>query len=147
MRFVSESEDDTLVVAAKIAAASRPGDIYALKGELGAGKTVFSRGFARALGVVEPVCSPTFTIVQEYSVTRLDKSSLKRLYHMDVYRIQDSSAAFAFGIEDFLNDEDAIKLIEWPERIEDILPTETVRIEIEHLAENRREIVVYGFKD
>jgi tRNA threonylcarbamoyladenosine biosynthesis protein TsaE len=140
--FVSKSEDDTLRIAAEIAAECRPGAVYALKGDLGAGKTVFSRGFARALGVTEPICSPTFTIVQEYAVDEKRFPDITRLHHMDVYRISDSEAALAFGVDDYLNDDSAVNLIEWPERVAEILPPETVSVEIRHMDENSRKIVV-----
>jgi len=144
MRFVSHSEEETQSIAAGIAAESSPGDVYALKGDLGAGKTVFSSGFARALGIDEPIRSPTFTIVQEY-VPRCDRlPDLKRLYHLDVYRVPDSDSALAFGVDDFFDDESAITLIEWAERVADILPRGTVTVEIRHLDENSRGIVVSG---
>ena len=141
-RFVSNSEEETAEVAAKIAADSRPGDVFALNGDLGAGKTVFSRGFAVALGVECPICSPTFTIVQEYEIRDNLKPDLERLYHMDVYRIPDSDSALAFGVDEFLDDESAIKLIEWSERVRDILPSTTTTIEIKHLNEHSREIII-----
>ncbi|MCK5844251.1 MAG: tRNA (adenosine(37)-N6)-threonylcarbamoyltransferase complex ATPase subunit type 1 TsaE, partial [Victivallales bacterium] len=141
-RFVSNSEEETAEFAAKIAANSHAGDVYALNGDLGAGKTVFSRGFARALGVDCPICSPTFTIVQEYEVRDNRVANLERLYHLDVYRIPDANSALAFGVDEFIDDEAAIKLIEWPERVKEILPPTTITIEIKHLNENSREIIV-----
>jgi tRNA threonylcarbamoyladenosine biosynthesis protein TsaE len=141
-RFISNSEEETATFAAKIASKSLPGDVFALQGDLGAGKTVFSRGFAMALGVDCPICSPTFTIVQEYEICDNSKPDLKRLYHMDVYRIPDSGSALAFGIDEFLDDESAIKLIEWPDRVKDILPHTTTTIEIKHLNECSREITI-----
>jgi tRNA threonylcarbamoyladenosine biosynthesis protein TsaE len=141
-RFVSNSEEETAEFAAKIAADSHSGDVFALKGDLGAGKTVFSRGFAVALGVDCPICSPTFTIVQEYEIRDNSKPDLERLYHMDVYRISNSDSALAFGVDEFLDDESAIKLIEWPERVKDILPSTTITIEIKHLNDHSREIII-----
>ena len=142
MRFESSNVEETKAVAAKIAESCHPGAVYALKGDLGAGKTVFSGGFATALGIAEPLCSPTFTIVQEYDIRCERLPDLKRLYHMDVYRIQDSDSALAFGIDDFLDDDTAVKLIEWPERVEKLLPPETVMIEIRHAGGDAREIIV-----
>ena len=142
MRFESSNVDETRAVAAKIAASCRPGAVYALRGDLGAGKTVFSGGFATALGITEPLCSPTFTIVQEYDINCERLPELRRLYHMDVYRIQDAGSALAFGIDDFLDDPAAVKLIEWPERVEELLPPGTVVVEIRHAGGDAREIVV-----
>ena len=137
--FISHSEEETAQFAAGIAKFAKPGTLFALHGSLGAGKSVFSRGFARGLGITEAIPSPTFTIVQEYKVNS-EKQEIKRLYHMDLYRIPDTNNALAFGIDEYLDDSDAIKLIEWPERIEDILPSDTVHITISHLGEEAREI-------
>jgi tRNA threonylcarbamoyladenosine biosynthesis protein TsaE len=140
-KVISKSEEESAKFAAEIAKIAKPGAVFALHGSLGAGKSVFSRSFARACGVKGVIPSPTFTIVQEY---RIDEAlyGFQRLYHMDLYRIPDSDSAFAFGIDEFLDDESAIKLIEWPERIDDILPPETIHINISHLGEEKREIVV-----
>lgn len=131
----TSSTAETEALAAEIAAGTPFGTIITLRGELGAGKTAFARGFARGIGVAEPVSSPTFTIAQEYIL-----SNGKRLYHLDLYRINDSAAALAFGIEEFLDDPDAICLIEWPERIDDILPPGTPEVIISHLDENSRTV-------
>ena len=93
-------------------------------------------GIARGLGIQDPVSSPTFTIVQEYPF-----GTSKMLYHMDLYRIADSDAALAFGIDDFLFERNAISLIEWPERAEDLYPADAVNIEIEHTPEENRRII------
>lgn len=139
--FISKSEEETAEFAAEIAKTVDPGRVIALFGSLGAGKTVFARGFARGLGIGGHIPSPTFTIVQEYPYD-LSGSSRKWLYHMDLYRIADSSAAMAFGIDEYINDVNAVKLIEWSERISDILPVSTINIYLEHLAENERKIKV-----
>ena len=138
-KIVSNSEEDTAKFAADIAESAQPGTLFALHGSLGAGKSVFSRGFARGLGITGAIPSPTFTIVQEYGVN-IEESGVKRLYHMDLYRIPDTDSALAFGIDEYLDDIAAIKLIEWPERIDDILPSDTIHITISHLGEEKREI-------
>lgn len=135
--FVTHSPDETEDFAASLAAKLPAGSVLALHGELGAGKTVFARGFARGLGITEPISSPTFTIVQEYPVDG------KLFYHLDLYRIDDSSAAYTFGIEEFLYDTNAFTLIEWAERIADILPPRTVHLTLRALdRESEREITV-----
>ncbi len=132
------SPEETENLAARIASETKPGAILLLRGDLGAGKTAFARGFARGLGITDPVSSPTFTIVQEYPC-----ADGRMLYHMDLYRISDSDAALAFGIDDFLFDGNAICLIEWPERAEDLYPPDAVNIEIAHGdGENRRIITI-----
>jgi len=145
--IITNSEEETAKFAAEIAANTCPGKVFALHGSLGAGKSVFSRGFARGCGIKGPIPSPTFTIVQEYRIPEVEKTEIKfssRLYHMDLYRIQDSEAAYSFGIDEYLDDKSAVKLIEWPERIEDILPEDTINVNIYHIAENKRKIVVSG---
>ncbi len=135
--YNSCSEADTEALAAEIAGFFPDGAVIALHGDLGAGKTVFSRGFARALGIDEPVSSPTYTIIQEYKL-----SGGNFFYHMDLYRIADSAAALAFGTDEFLEESGAYSLVEWPERISDILPEGTVHVNITHLDDSSRRITV-----
>lgn len=135
----THSPEETERFASDFAKQIRPGTIILLCGDLGAGKTAFTRGFARGLGITEPVSSPTFTIVQEYPW-----GSGKMLYHMDLYRIPDSDAALAFGIDDFLFDRNAISLIEWPERASDLYPPDALRIEISHTDNENTRIIRIG---
>ena len=136
-KFLSRSEAETEALGAALARELAPGSIVLLCGDLGAGKTVFSRGFARGLGVTETVSSPTYTIVQEYE---LDSGS--RLYHMDLYRIGDERAALGFGVDEFFSEPGAISLVEWPERIRGLLPDTAIRVELVHRSESEREIRV-----
>ncbi len=110
-RSAAETEDCGRLVAGVLPA----GAVLALHGDLGSGKTTFARGFARGLGVDEPVTSPTFTIVQEY------QAAGRRLYHLDMYRINGPADALAFGVEEFLFAADSVSLVEWPERIAALL--------------------------
>lgn len=135
--FISTSETETEAIGAEIARSLPRGSVVLLDGDLGAGKTVFSRGFARALGIDEPVSSPTYTIVQEYELPEKG-----RLYHLDLYRISGVDAALAFGVDEFLNDPSSYALVEWPERITGILPDNAVHITLKHIGENQREITV-----
>lgn len=113
--FESNSAEDTAAFAVKLAQAAVAGDVYCLHGDLGVGKTVFSQGFARGLGITEPVSSPTFTIVQEYDGGRLP------FYHMDVYRISDVEEMYEVGFEDMLAG-GGVCLIEWADLISELLP-------------------------
>lgn len=124
--YITHSPAETALVAQEIAGFLSPGSVIALYGDLGAGKTVFSCAFAKALGVTEHVSSPTFTIVQEYA---LEKGML---YHLDLYRIDSTEAALAFGVDEFLYDKNAFSLVEWPERIDrKVFPKNTLHIHID----------------
>ncbi|MDR0933140.1 MAG: tRNA (adenosine(37)-N6)-threonylcarbamoyltransferase complex ATPase subunit type 1 TsaE [Victivallales bacterium] len=137
-QIITHSENETENFAAQFAQTLPRGTVVALDGDLGAGKTVFSRGFARGLGITEPVSSPTYTIVQEYPLP----DSKGMLYHLDLYRIENSISALAFGVDEFLKDLESIALVEWPERISDILPPAVTTVKIRHLTDNEREITI-----
>ncbi len=115
----------------------RPGEIVTLSGELGAGKTCFVRGFVQAFGIPPgEVVSPTFNLVQEY-----DGRGGLPLYHMDCYRIEDPREALEFGIEEYFYG-DGVSIIEWPEKIESLLPDRIVRVELTVLDEKGRQISI-----
>jgi tRNA threonylcarbamoyladenosine biosynthesis protein TsaE len=124
MTFESHSREETIKFAGEMAAKAKPGDVFTLTGDLGVGKTVFAKGFAKGLEVTEPVTSPTFTIVQEYLSGRLP------FFHFDVYRIADPDEMEETGFYDYL-DRGGVVLIEWAELIEDILPLPRTSIKIE----------------
>ncbi len=109
-------------MAGELARALPPGAVVALAGDLGAGKTVFARGVARAFRVREPAHSPTFTLINEYHGERT-------VYHADLYRVADEREAEAIGLPECF-DAGGITLVEWPERAEGLLPARTVRVEI-----------------
>jgi tRNA threonylcarbamoyladenosine biosynthesis protein TsaE len=113
-------EEATAALAARIAALARPGDVIALKGELGTGKTTFARAFIRARGGGEAVPSPTFTLVQLYEIGEVP------IWHFDAYRLRDPDEAWELGIEDAFRD--GISLIEWPERLGPLLPPRRLEI-------------------
>ncbi len=113
-------EAATAALAARIAALARPGDVIALKGELGAGKTSFARAFIRARGGVEAVPSPTFTLVQVYELGEVP------IWHIDGYRLRDPEEAWELDIEDAFID--GVSLIEWPERLGPLVPVRRLEI-------------------
>lgn len=118
------SEKETRALGEELGRQAVPGSLYTLTGDLGTGKTVFTQGFARGLGITEHVNSPTFTIVQEYDGGRLP------FYHFDVYRIGDLEEMDEIGYEDYFYG-DGVCLIEWAELIEELLPLERTAIRIE----------------
>ena len=124
MIIESFSPEDTFRVGEQLPKDARPRDIYTLDGDLGVGKTIFTKGMAKGLGIEEPVTSPTFTILQEYESGRLP------LYHFDVYRIGDPEEMDEIGYEDYFYGQ-GICLIEWAGLIEELIPKEAVRICIE----------------
>lgn len=129
--------DDTHAVAARLARALGAGAVVALHGDLGAGKTCFVQGFARALGIHGHVTSPTFTLVNEYAATR-------PIFHVDLYRLNGSNEAMGLGLEDYM-DGPGVTLIEWAERAADLLPPRTIHVDIElETAAGSRRIVIRG---
>ena len=117
--------------------------VYAFTGEMGAGKTTFINALCRALGVEDDhTGSPTFAIVNEY---RSDTTA-ELIYHFDLYRIENLEQSFDIGVEDYL-DSGALCCIVWPDRIDDILPDDTVRINIEVLPDGGRRLTVEGISE
>ena len=126
--FISKSEQDTINFATNYAKNLKPGNIIVLTGELGSGKTKFVQGILKYFGLENEISSPTFTIVNEYT------SSNVNIYHFDVYRLEDPDEFYAIGGEEYF--EKGICLIEWGERIKDILPKPYTEIVFEKDLDN-----------
>ena len=124
MQYETYSAEETAALGEKIGQEAKPGEVYTLIGYLGVGKTVLTQGIARGLGITEPICSPTFTIVQVYEEGRLP------VYHFDVYRIGGIEEMEEIGYEDCFYGE-GVTMIEWANLIEDILPKHYRQITIE----------------
>ena len=124
MVIETRSPEETFRLGKKLGEAASPGQVFTLTGDLGTGKTVFTQGFAKGLGIVDTVNSPTFTIVQEYDDGRIP------LYHFDVYRIGDVEEMEEVGFEDYVMG-DGVTLIEWAELIREILPEKRTAVRIE----------------
>lgn len=118
--YYSTCEQDTRALAEKLARAATPGTVVCLEGELGVGKTVFAKGFCEALGVSQPISSPTFTIVNEYQ-------GIMPVYHFDLYRIADVSELEEIGFDEYVYGA-GVCLIEWPDNAGDALPAGCVRV-------------------
>jgi tRNA threonylcarbamoyladenosine biosynthesis protein TsaE len=138
MTFVSTSPDQTKKIAADFAKTLNVGDIVFLEGELGSGKTTFVQGAAKSLGYDGPVRSPTFTIVNIYPTSH---ETIKKIVHVDLYRIKDSSELRALALEELVQDVDLITFIEWPNLLEPLLKTKPKRIIFEE-AEIGRKIII-----
>lgn len=139
MTFQTNTPEETEALGERLAAQLRPGDVVAYRGGLGAGKTAFTRGLARGLGVREPVISPTYTIVNEYRSGRLP------LFHFDMYRLHSADDLFDIGWEDYLA-EGGVCAVEWSEQVADALPEGTVYVTLTRHPEHDgwRSITVEG---
>jgi tRNA threonylcarbamoyladenosine biosynthesis protein TsaE len=128
VQITTSSPEETEAVAARVAAVLRPGDVVTVSGELGSGKTTFVRGACRALGVTQPVTSPTFTIGHRYD----------GVAHLDLFRFEGVSAAEWGDLEPYFDG--TIAFVEWPEAGEDALPDPRVRVRLLHIDETTRMI-------
>lgn len=139
MTISSKSPVETLEIGRRIGAKCRPGTVISLRGSLGAGKTVIAKGVAEALGVAEAIVSPTFTLIQEYQGKTL------RMYHMDLYRLSGTDEFEMIGGEEMLYGK-AVTLIEWSEKIQQMLPKQTVYINLEIKPNQDRIITIEGME-
>lgn len=129
--FDSNSAEQTMDFAKKLAQKLDKGTVITLEGDLGAGKTTFTKGLAQGLGVTRTVNSPTFTIIKEYTDGKLP------LYHMDVYRLEESDEDL--GFDEYFHG-DGISVVEWAHFIEDMLPAELLKIKINYVNDAERKI-------
>ena len=131
MKTISSSEKETALIAEKYAKTLYLGDVVLLCGDLGAGKTAFTKGIAKGLGISEEVTSPTYAYLNVYG---------DKLYHYDCYRLSCSEDAEALGLTDYFG-EDNICVIEWAENIIDAIPKTAKKVTINKIDENKREII------
>ena len=136
MEYITNSPEETERVGAALGAVLTPGSILAYEGDLGAGKTAFTRGLARGLGAAEQVTSPTYTIVNEYLSGRMP------LFHFDMYRLHSSDDLWDIGWEDYL-ERGGVCAVEWSENVADAMEN-AVTVRIEKLGEDTRRIIIEG---
>ena len=136
MEFITHSPEETEKIGEALAKSLQPGTVLAYRGDLGAGKTAFTRGLARGLGCKETVTSPTYTIVNEYLGGRLP------LFHFDMYRLASSDDLWDIGWEDYLERE-GVCAVEWSENVADAMEN-AVTVTIEKLGETTRQITIEG---
>lgn len=139
--LISHSPEQTRSFGARLGRLARPGDVYLLRGPLGSGKTALTQGIARGLGVEGYVQSPTFTLAAEHPARSADGSGVT-LYHLDLYRLESPGEVETFGYDEYLDDPHGIVVIEWPERAEAAMPEAFMLIELEHLADAKRRLVL-----
>jgi tRNA threonylcarbamoyladenosine biosynthesis protein TsaE len=144
---VTKTFEETRSLGAELAKTLRGGEVIALHGDLGAGKTTFMQGFAHGLSIKKNVISPTFIIMRSYKLSSLSDPSkglrqaqAKNLYHLDLYRIETEAEAIDLGVTDLMGQPENIVAIEWPEKIENLLPEKTIHIYFEYIEENKRSI-------
>lgn len=136
MVLTSHSEEETRKIGYRLGMVCKPGSVVSLRGSLGSGKTVFAKGLAQALCITEPIVSPTFTLIQEY------EGSLP-LFHMDLYRISSVEEFEMIGGEEFLYG-DGVTLVEWSEKIAELLPDTTIFVDIRIMPNQDRTISIEG---
>ena len=136
MEYLTHGPEETEALGEKLAAMLQPGDVIAYYGDLGAGKTAFTRGLARGLGIDAPVTSPTYTIVNEYLQGRMP------LFHFDMYRLETADDLFDIGWEDYL-ERGGVCAVEWSENVEEALE-DAIRVRICHMGEDTRQITIEG---
>jgi tRNA threonylcarbamoyladenosine biosynthesis protein TsaE len=131
--FISNSAEETVAAGRAHARTVRPGEVLALAGDLGAGKTQFVKGLVAGLGSAAPVTSPTFTLIHEYTGGRLP------VYHLDFYRLENRAAAVRLGLDDYFFG-DGVSVVEWADRFPDLIPPDAVWIFFEMKSETERAI-------
>jgi tRNA threonylcarbamoyladenosine biosynthesis protein TsaE len=139
--IITASQEETKRFGYELAARLSGGAVIALSGDLGAGKTTLTQGILEGFGVLPPYTSPTFVIMKQYAVTLASYPLIKRLYHVDAYRIG-TQEMLSIGWEEWIEDEAGIVIIEWPERIADIIPDNVITVSLEWADATRRKITI-----
>jgi len=136
--IIIKNEKDTKKLAKKFSKLLKGGEIILLSGDLGAGKTTFTKYVLQSLGVKGDITSPTFTIMREYATKKFN------IYHFDMYRLTSGAEAREFGLEDYIynTNSSSIVFIEWAEKVQDILRGDFIRINIKFVSENKRQFEI-----
>lgn len=137
--YTTSSAEETRDLARKLAKTALPGTLFCLWGDLGAGKTTFVQGLLEGLGASRPYISPTFVIMKQYDLPARNVTGIERVYHADAYRVETKDFE-TLGFAEWCADPKGIVILEWPERIQNILPSKRIDIIFKSLNENEREI-------
>lgn len=138
--LITNSREETIQLGENLAKVVSPGMPIGLIGKLGAGKTTLVKGLAKGLQIEGQIVSPTFLLIKEYRTGRLP------LYHIDAYRISDPQELLEIGVEDYLLSIDGITVVEWAEKVKEILPSNSIEVKIEIMGEKRRKFIFKDFQ-
>ncbi|NLE76069.1 MAG: tRNA (adenosine(37)-N6)-threonylcarbamoyltransferase complex ATPase subunit type 1 TsaE [Chloroflexi bacterium] len=145
LELISHSPEQTQRIGQHLASLLGGGEVIGLQGHLGSGKTRLVQGIARGLGVVGPVTSPTFTLIQEYP---LQVRGLRRLYHVDLYRLErPTQEALGIGLDEVLGAAGSVSVVEWAERAESLLPADRLWVWLEFMDHTKRLLRLCGYGD
>lgn len=136
--YITESARETEKLGEALAKEIKGGEIISLVGDLGGGKTTFTKGFAAGLGIKKNITSPTFLVMREYPVRH---KKISKLYHFDAYRIKNAEEFLDLGFNEFLKEKQAVILIEWADKVRRILPKKSVIIEFSFIDDQKRRVV------
>ena len=142
-KIITNSEKETFEFAKDLAQTLKGGETLCLTGDLGSGKTAFTKGLAKGLGVADMITSPTFVLMKNYDVETGHAPSLRKLVHIDAYRLLSDKDLEAIGINDYLNNPLYITVIEWADRVRASWPKDCLKINFKTLRGNKREIIIH----
>jgi len=137
-KFITYSTQETQDLAQNLAKKYQNGSVVALIGDLGAGKTTFTQGFAKGLGITQKLLSPTFVLMRQYRIP----GNRNMLLHIDLYRLDEIDQIQQLGIQEIIDNQDNIVLIEWADKLGSLLPKNAVKIKINLIKEDQREITI-----
>ena len=138
---ITYSAEETRALGQKMAESLSSGTLLCLTGDLGAGKTTFTQGLLAGFGATRPYISPTFVIMKQYDLPASSSTGIKRVYHCDAYRVGEKDFR-ELGFAEWCTDPEGVVILEWPERIQNILPEKRIEITLQLVAENEREMRV-----
>lgn len=140
--YITLSADETEKLGEEFAVILQPGDVVCLYGDLGAGKTTFTKGIAKGLGIHSRILSPTFSLIRIHDI---EKGPIKELDHLDLYRLDTLDDIQKIGIEEILDDSEGVTVIEWPEKLKGILPKQRYDIKID-IDDDKRNIKIHKYE-